>query len=146
MPHKGMTDDEKDRLRSNHATLVEELAKPGIKKLLDMCLQVGLVNDDQYDDLLELQATKDDKARQFLSMMKKSRKEHTFDLLCKALKEAGFAYAVSLLSPSSTTTESCQTLSRDNSHVSLYVWRLLTPSDLFHSSVVCFNFQPVMIE
>ena len=141
-----MTDDEKGRLKSKYPTLVEELAKQEIEKLLDRCLQFDLLTDDQYEELRQSKTTKSNKARDFLNMMKKSRKEHAFDLLCKALKQADFAYAASLISPSSTTTESRQTLSQDNSQVSLYVWRLLTSSGFFHLSGVCFNFQPVMIK
>ena len=141
-----MTDDEKGRFQSNHFALVEELAKPGMDKLLDMCFQVGLLTENQYEDFLKSPATADNKARKFLNMVKKSRKEHAFDQLCKALQEADFAYAASLLSPSSTTTESHQTLSQDNSYVSLYIWRLLTSSRFSHLSVVCFKFLPVMIK
>ena len=144
MPRNGMTDDEKGRLKSSHATLVEELMKQGIEKLLDRCLQVDLLTDNQYEDLLESQTTKDNKARKFLNMVKKSRKKDAFDLLCKSLKEADFDYAAGLPAPSSITPEFHRTLSRDNAHVSLYVCRLLTSSGFFDLSVVYYNFQPVV--
>ena len=139
-----MTDDEKGRFQSNHFALVEELAKPGMDKLLDMCFQVGLLTENQYEDFLKSPATADNKARKFLNMVKKSRKKDAFDLLCKSLKEADFDYAAGLPAPSSITPEFHRTLSRDNAHVSLYVCRLLTSSGFFDLSVVYYNFQPVV--
>ena len=75
-----MTDDEKGRLKSKYPTLVEELAKQEMEKLLDRCLQFDLLTDDQYEELRQSKTTKSNKARDFLNMMKKSRKEHAFDL------------------------------------------------------------------
>ena len=113
-----MTDDEKGRLISKHAILVGELANPGLQKLLDVCLEYALLTDYEYKNLLESRRTNADRARYLLCMVWNARREHAFDVLCKALKEAGFADIASLLSPSSTTTESGQILLWDNSYVS----------------------------